>query len=216
MLTASSCATLAAVRCRITPITLFTVGSCDLERNLDIDGNRTSSSMPPDFALVLGGMTVFKPVCGHPARWKTRSSSRRTSPHGTARTTTFQRPPRLNCQHSSRSDEFDTRNFSSRGSPGQRRWAANLQSDPGVPPVWQEVYIIVTMNQRRETDTPCLCRVIGCICPPMAPHLTGADNVISPYPQYSAAAAARPIIEATDTWRPGGRSPLRHRPAGRR
>ena len=62
--------------------------------------------------------------------------------------------------------------------------------------------IIVTMNQRRETDTLCLCRVIGCICPllppppPMAPHLTGPDNV-SPYLQHSAAAAARPAIEAT-------------------
>ena len=62
--------------------------------------------------------------------------------------------------------------------------------------------IIVTMNQRRETDTLCLCRVIGRICPlmppppPMAPHLTGGDNV-SPYLQHSAAAAARPAIEAT-------------------
>ena len=51
--------------------------------------------------------------------------------------------------------------------------------------------------------------------PPMAPHLTGADNV-SPYLQYSAAAAARPVIEATVSWRPGGRSPLRRRLAGRR
>ena len=77
VLTASSCATLAAVRCRITPITLFTVGSCELEKKLGIDGNRTSGSMPPDFTLVLGGMTVFNPVCGRPARWRTRSSSRR-------------------------------------------------------------------------------------------------------------------------------------------
>ena len=77
MLTASSCATLAAVRCRITPITLFTEGSCELETNLGIDGNRTSGSMPPDFTLVLGGMTVFNPVCGCPARWRTRSSAER-------------------------------------------------------------------------------------------------------------------------------------------
>ena len=99
MLTASSCATLAAVRCRLTPITLFTVGSYELETNLGIDGNRTSGSMPSDFTLVLGGMTVFNPVCGRPARWRTRSSSRRTSPHGTARHhgTTFQRTaPRSN------------------------------------------------------------------------------------------------------------------------
>ena len=74
--------------------------------------------MPPDFALVLGGMTVFNPVCGSPARWRTRSSSRRTSPHGTARATTFPRPPNLNCQHCSRSDEFDTRNFFQPGLPG--------------------------------------------------------------------------------------------------
>ena len=162
--------------------------------------------MPPDFALVLGGTTVFNPVCGRPARWRTRSSSRRTSPHGTA----LHARPRTNdhlSQHSSRSDEFDTRNFSSLGSPGERRWAANLRSDPVVPPVsggttepttvqrgqvssgtgWQsrldvkrnditecdnkpKAYrIIVTMNQKRETDTLCLCRVIGCICPLLPP-----------------------------------------------
>ena len=46
-----------------TPITLFTVGSCELGINLSTDGNRTSGSMPPDFAIVLGGMTVFNPVC---------------------------------------------------------------------------------------------------------------------------------------------------------
>ena len=34
--------------------------------------------------------------------------------------------------------------------------------------------------------------------PPMAPHLTGADKV-SPYLQHSAAATARPAIEATVT-----------------
>ena len=51
--------------------------------------------------------------------------------------------------------------------------------------------------------------------PPMAPHLSGADNV-SPYLQYSAAAAARPVIEATVSWRTVGWSPLRRRPAGRR
>ena len=66
MLTASSCATLAAVRCRFTPITLFTVGSCELETNLGIDGNRTSGSIPPDFTLVLGGMTVLIPSAAAP------------------------------------------------------------------------------------------------------------------------------------------------------
>ena len=132
MLTASSCATLAAVRCRITPITLFTVGTCELETNLGIDGNRTSRSMPPDFTLVLGRLTVFNPVCGRPARWRTRSSSRRTSPHGTARTTTFQRPLKLNCQHSSRSDEFDTRIFSSRGSPGEAKMSCRFAIRPGT------------------------------------------------------------------------------------
>ena len=49
-----------------TPITLLTVGSCELGTNLSTDGNRTSGSMPPDSALVLGGMTVLNPVCGRP------------------------------------------------------------------------------------------------------------------------------------------------------
>ena len=133
MLTPSSCVTLAAVRCRITPITLFTVGSCEPETNLGIDGNRTSGSMPPAFTLVLGGMTVFNPVCGRPARWRTRSSSRRTSPHGTARTTTFQGPPKLNCQHSSRSDEFDTRNFSRKpGLPGRAKMSCQFAIRTGT------------------------------------------------------------------------------------
>ena len=127
---------------------------------------------------------------------------RRTSPHGTARTTTFQRPPKLNCQHSSRSDEFDTRIFSSRGSPGERscQFAIRPSSVSGVRRHHRTNYsvvkchlapadsvgwmscgvmsqngairtyrIIVTMKQRRKTDTLCLCRVIGCICPSPPP-----------------------------------------------
>ena len=61
-------------------------------------------------------------------------------------------------------------------------------------------YIIVTINQRRETDTLSLpgnrVHPPPAAPPPLAPHLTGADNV-SRYLQYSAAAAARPAIEAT-------------------
>ena len=68
MLTASSCATLAAVRCRITPITLFTVGNCELETNLGIDGNRTTGSMPPDFALVKFFWCALITKCSYPKR----------------------------------------------------------------------------------------------------------------------------------------------------
>ena len=69
-LTAFSCATLASVRCRNTPITLFKVGSCELGTNSGTEGNITSGSMPPDFAFLLGGMAVLNPVCGRPTRWE--------------------------------------------------------------------------------------------------------------------------------------------------